>query len=32
MKTPKEKQLLLDLLKKTPILQSCCERLNPENS
>lgn len=28
MKTQKEKQLLLDLLKKTPILQNCCERLN----
>jgi len=28
MKTPKEKQLLLDLLRKTPILQSCCEKLN----
>jgi len=28
MKTLKEKQLLLDLLKKTPILQNCCEKLN----
>lgn len=28
MKSLKEKQLLLDLLKKTPIIQNCCEKLN----